>query len=109
MDKASYSLSAIAQCKELIRKAHWSTRLKAEHKSRCAEVNTLFASCQTLLNCILFQPDLSPAYDYQKMVLSKNCTKIQLDNQLRVCRAFAETQISLIEKDIRDGSVNSVP
>lgn len=59
MDKASYSLSAIAQCKELIRKAHWSTRLKAEHKSRCAEVNTLFASCQTLLNCILFQPDLS--------------------------------------------------
>ena len=64
MDKASYSLSAIAQCKELIRKAHWST---------------------------------------------KNCTKIQLDNQLRVCRAFAETQISLIEKDIRDGSVNSVP
>ena len=68
MDKASYSLSAIAQCKELIRKAHWSTRLKAEHKSRCAEVNTLFASCQTLLNCILFQPDLSPAYDYQQMV-----------------------------------------
>lgn len=49
-----------------------------------------------------------PRYE-KEMILSKNCTKIQLDNQLRVCRAFAETQISLIEKDIRDGSVNSVP
>lgn len=109
MDKASYSLSAIAQCKQLIRKTRWSTRLKSEHNSRCAEVNSLFASCQTLLTRVLFQPDLSPAYDYQQMVLSKNCTKTQLDNQLRVCRAFAEAQISLIEKDIRDGSVNSVP
>lgn len=109
MDKASYSLSAIKQCKQLIRRARWSTRLKSEHNSRCAEVNALFASCQALLNCVLFQPELSPAADYQQMVLSKSCTKEQLDNQLRVCRAFAENQISLIEKDIRNGSVNSVP
>lgn len=63
MEKATYSLSALKQCKELIRKNRWSTRLKAEHNSRCAEVN------------VLFQPDLSPAYDYQQMVLSKSCTK----------------------------------
>ena len=109
MGKASYSSEAIAQCKRLIRKARWSTRLKSEHNSRCAEVNSLFASCQALLKCVLFQPDLSPASDYQQMVLSKSCTKKQLDNQLRVCHSFAETQISLIEKDIRDGSVNGVP
>lgn len=109
MDNASYGLSAIAKCKELIKKARWSTRLKSEHKSRCAEVNALFASCQQLLNYILFQPELSPAFEYQQMVLSKSCTKIQLDNQLRVCHAFAETQISLIEEDIRNGSVNSGP
>lgn len=73
--KATYSLSALKQCKELIRKNRWSTRLKAEHNSRCAEVNVLFASCQKLLNYVMFQPDLSPAYDYQQMVLSKSCTK----------------------------------
>ena len=50
MEKATYSLSALKQCKELIRKNRWSTRLKAEHNSRCAEVNILFASCQKLLN-----------------------------------------------------------
>lgn len=44
MEKATYSLSALKQCKELIRKNRWSTRLKAEHNSRCAEVNVLFAS-----------------------------------------------------------------
>lgn len=78
MEKATYSLSALKQCKEFIRKNRWSTRLKAEHNSRCAEVNVLFASCQ------------------------------KLDNQLRVCHSYAETQISLIEKDILDGSVDSI-
>lgn len=109
MDKASYSLSAVNQCKELIKKARWSTRLKSEHNSRCAEVNNLFATCQKLLNCVLFRPDLSPAYDYQQMVLSKSFTKKQLDNQLRVCHSFADTQILLIEDAIRDGSANGVP
>lgn len=109
MDKATYSISALKQCKELIRKNRWSTRLKDEHNSRCAEVNVLFASCQKLLNYVMFQPDLSPAYDYQQMVSSKKCTKKQLDSQLRVCRSFAESQISYIEDAIRDGSVNSIP
>lgn len=109
MEKATYSLSALKQCKELIRKNRWSTRLKAEHNSRCAEVNVLFASCQKLLYYVMFQPDLSPAYDYQQMVSSKKCTKKQLDNQLRVCHAYAETQISLIEDAICDGSVDIVP
>ena len=109
MDKATYSLSTLKQCKELIRKIRWSTRLKAEHNSRCADVNVLFASCQKLLNYVMFQPDLSPAYDYQQMVFSTKCTKKQLDNQLRVCRSFAESQISYIEDAIRDGSVNCIP
>ena len=74
MEKATYSLSALKQCKDLIRKNRWSTRLKAEHNSRCAEVNVLVASCQKLLNYVMFQPDLSPAYDYQQMVLSKSGT-----------------------------------
>lgn len=109
MEKASYSLAAIKQCKELVKKAKWSTHLKSEHRSRCAEVNALFASCQKLLNYVMFQPDLSPAYDYQQMVSSKGCTKKQLDNQLRVCRLFAESQISRIEEAIRDGSVSIIP
>ena len=108
MEKASYSLAAIKQCKELVKKAKWSTHLKSEHRSRCAEVNALFASCQKLLNYVMFQPDLSPAYDYQQMVSSKKCTKKQLDNQLRVCRSFAERQIALIEDAICDGSVDIV-
>lgn len=87
MEKATYSISALKQCKELIRKSRWSTRLKDEHNSRCAEVNVLFASCQKLLNYVMFQPD----------------------NQLRVCRLFAESQISYIEDAIRDGSVNCIP
>ena len=74
MEKASYSLAAIKQCKELVKKAKWSTHLKSEHRSRCAEVNALFASCQKLLNYVMFQPDLSPAYDYQQTVLSKSGT-----------------------------------
>lgn len=109
MDKATYSLSTLKQCKELIRKIRWSTRLKAVHNSRCAKVNVLFASCQKLLNYVMFQPDLSPAYDYLQMVSSKKCTKKQLDNQLRVCRSFAESQLSYIEDAIRDGSVNCIP
>lgn len=109
MDKATYSVFALKQCKELIRKSRWSTRLKDEHNSRCAEVNVLFASCQRLLNYVIFQPDLSPAYDYQQMVLAGKSTKKQLDNQLRVCHLFAESQISFIEDAIRDGSVNCIP
>ena len=108
MEKASYSLSAIRHCKQLVQNTSWSTRLKSEHYSRSSEINGLFASCQELLNSILFCPDLSPAYDYHQMVSSKKCTKKQLDNQLRVCHSYAETQISLIEKDILDGSVDSI-
>lgn len=64
MEKASYSLEAIAQCKKLIKKARWSVRLKSEHNSRCAEVNSLFASCQKLLNCVLFQPEDTVYVEY---------------------------------------------
>ena len=87
MEKASYSLSAIRHCKQLVQNTSWSARLKSEHYSRSAEINSLFASCQELLNSILFCPDLSPAYDYQQMVISKKYTKAKLDNQLRVCRS----------------------
>jgi hypothetical protein len=87
MEKASYSLSAIRHCKQLVQNTSWSARLKSEHYSRSAEINSLFASCQELPNSILFCPDLSPAYDYQQMVISKKYTKAQLDNQLRVCRS----------------------
>lgn len=75
MEKASYSLAAIKQCKELVKKAKWSTHLKSEHRSRCAEVNALFASCQKLLNYVMFQPDLSPAYDCHQMVSQRNARK----------------------------------
>lgn len=109
MEKASYSLSAIRHCKQLVQNTSWSTRLKSEHYSRSAEINSLFASCQELLNSILFCPDLSPAYDYQQMVISKKYTKAQLDNQLRVCCSFANAQISLIEDAIKDGSVDCLP
>lgn len=109
MQKASYSLSAIRHCKQLVQNTSWSTRLKSEHYSRSAEINSLFVSCQELLNSILFCPDFSPAYDYQQMVISKKYTKAQLDNQLRVCRSFANAQISLIEDAIKDGSVDCVP
>lgn len=109
MEKASYSLNAIKQCKQLVKSISWGTRLKAEHYSRSAEINSLFASCQELLRSVLFQPDLSPAYDYQQMVISKKYTKAQLDAQLRVCRSFVNTQILLIENAIKDGSVNCVP
>lgn len=109
MEKASYSLSAIGHCKQLVQNTSWSTRLKSEHYSRSAEINSLFASCQELLNSILFCPDLSPAYDYQQMVISKKYTKAQLDNQLRVFRSFVNAQISLIEDAIKDGSVDCVP
>lgn len=109
MEKALYSLSAIRHCKQLVQNTSWSTRLKSEHYSRSAEINSLFASCQELLNSILFCPDLSPAYDYQQMVISKKYTKAQLDNQLRVCRSFVNAQISLIENAIKDSSVDCVP
>lgn len=107
MEKATYSLGALKQCKELARKTTWSTRLKNEHYSRSAEINILFATCQKLLNSVLFQPDLSPAYDYQQMVKSSNTyTKKQLDTQLRICHIFINNQIEAIEKAIQDNSVN---
>lgn len=109
MDKATYSISALKQCKELIRKSRWSTRLKAEHNSRCAEVNVLFASCQNLLNYVMFQPDLSPAYDYQQMVSSNKWHEKAAGQSAACSRLFAESQISCIEEAIRDGSVSIIP
>ncbi len=83
--------------------------MKNEHYSRSAEINILFASCQKLLNSVLFQPDLSPAYDYQQMIESNTCTKKQLDTQLRICHIFINNQIEAIEKAIQDNSVNVTP
>ena len=83
--------------------------MKNEHYSRSAEINILFASCQKLLNSVLFQPDLSHAYDYQQMVKSNTYTKKQLDTQLRICHIFINNQIEAIEKAIQDNSVNVTP
>ena len=52
MEKATYSLSALKQCKELIRKNRWSTRLKAEHNSRCAEVNRILPEAAQLCHVL---------------------------------------------------------
>ena len=69
MEKATYSLSALKQCKELIRKNRWSTRLKAEHNSRCAEVNVLFASCQKLLNYVMLTEKLNAIFPLYHSIL----------------------------------------
>ena len=75
MEKASYSLSAIRHCKQLVQNTFWSARLKSEHYSRSAEINSLFASCQELLNSILFCPDLSPAMTISKWSFPKSIQK----------------------------------
>lgn len=76
---------------------------------RISFLQSLSMDVAIFLKHILFCPDFSPAYDYQQMVISKKYTKAQLDNQLRVCRSFANAQISLIEDAIKDGSVDCVP
>ena len=99
MEKATYSLSALKQCKGIHPKKTGGVHgWKAEHNSRCAEVNVLFASCQKLLNYVMFQPDLSLLMTITRWFPRRNARKKQLDNQLRVCHSYAETQISLIEK-----------
>lgn len=106
---ATYSLSALRECRKMIRKVHWSARKKGDHIVCCGEVRDFYAKCQALLNNFLFDPDCSPAWDYLLMVTGQKATKKELDVQLKVCKQFAVYQLDMIEKGIADGVLNSKP
>jgi len=106
---ATYSLSALQECRKMIRKTHWSARKKRDHIVCCGEVRDLYAKCQVLLNSFLFSPDYSPACDYLLMVTGQKATKKELDVQLKACKQFAVYQLDMIDKGIADGVLNSKP
>lgn len=98
-EKRDYNTTALRNCYRALCSARWSVRRKNEHVTRCCEVRELYAKCQVNLDCILFDPDISPAKDYLDMVKDKKVTKRQLDNQLRNCKRFLLYQFDEIEKD----------
>lgn len=107
--KVCYNLGSIKECQKRIRQLSWSTRFKGEHTSRCIRVRDLYVYCQFELKSFLFDPDYSPARDYTDMVNTNNCTKKELDQQLRLCRYYLEDQLDMILRAIDRHEVDAKP
>ena len=107
MDKATYSYSALQKCADAVKATTWTVDRKAEHFSKCFEVQRVFWFCQERTDCLLFDPDFSPWRDYLKAVERKDSKK-ELDARLRECRNYICRELNGILTLMRTGEVNAI-
>lgn len=106
-DVATYSYKALDDCANAVKAMRWSVDKRAEHFSKCFEVQKLFEFCFEKTDCLLFDPDFSPWHDYIKSVKQK-ASKKELDKNLRDCYRFVCNELNGILTMMRSGEVHSV-
>lgn len=107
MDKATYSYSALQKCADAVKATTWTVGRKAEHFSKCFEVQRVFWFCQERTDCLLFDPDFSPWRDYLKAV-EREAGKKELDAWLRECYRYICRELNGILTLMRTGEVNAI-
>ena len=107
MDKATYSYSALQKCADAVKATTWTVGRKAEHFSKCFEVQRVFWFCQERTDCLLFDPDFSPWRDYLKAV-ERKVGKKELDAWLRECYRYICRELNGILTLMRTGEVNAI-
>lgn len=106
--RAVYSREALLDCTSLIKNTNWTVKQKAEHFSKCFEVEKVFNKCREKTNCIVFETDYNVWNDYCKAVGSKRASKKELDIILRRCYHYLCYQINEINELIEKGEVDEI-
>lgn len=117
IQRACYSRKAVEECRVRVRWTTRTVRIKAQHCSKCYEIEKLFDFCYDKTGCCLFDTRNSPWDDYRKLTnlayetrreTRVVVTKKQLDDALRACLRFLEREINDIIKMMDDGEVDVV-
>lgn len=103
---ATYSYSALQKCADAVKATSWTVSRKAEHFSKCFEVQKVFWFCQERTDCLLFDPDFSPWHDYLKAV-ERKAGKKELDARLRECYRYLCRELNGILTMMRTGEVRA--
>lgn len=106
-ETAIYSYTALAECADAVKAITWTVGKRAEHFGKCFEVRKVFDFCFAKTDCLLFDPDFSPWYDYLKAVDRKDSKK-ELDARLRECHRFLCRELNGILTMMRAGEVRTI-
>ena len=114
-EKATYSHVALAECVSMVKRTNWTVQHKAEHFSKCFEVQKVYDVCLQKTGCMLFEADYSAWKSYfQRVNLdfeSKGKVRVskkELDVLLRRCYLEICNELNGILTMIETGEVNSV-
>lgn len=106
--RACYSYKAVRECREKVYWTATTVRVKAQHYSKCYEIQRLFDECCEKTGCTLFDCEYSVWKEYSKLVNSMDSTKKDMDRALKACCRYLLNELELILKDMDNGDVDSV-
>lgn len=110
-EKATYSKSAILECRDAGKAFKWNTEHKADHNmEKLNALKALYDLCYEKTGCILFRPDNEYHFEeYRKAVCDyPHETKKDLDKKLRLCGNYISWELRGIAELMVSGEVNSV-
>lgn len=113
-EKAIYSYKAVNECISAIKGFTITVQKRAEHFSKCFELEKLYNMCLEKTGCILFDWEYTPMKDYHKAVNDGLCDKVrrvskkEYDELLKHAARYLKNEILGIYKMMEHGEVNTI-
>ncbi|MDE7423949.1 MAG: hypothetical protein K2N51_09680 [Lachnospiraceae bacterium] len=112
-EKAIYSYKAVNECIPTIKGFTTTVQKRAEHFSKCFELEKLYNMCFEKTGCLLFEWEYTPMKDYHKAVNDGLCDKVrkvrkkEYDELLKRAARCLKNEILGIYKMMEYGEVNT--
>lgn len=106
--KATYSYTAIKECRKKVLMTATTVRVKNQHPWKCYEIEKLFDECYDRTGCMNFDTRYGVWDEYRKLVNTKGSTKKEMDRALKACCRFLLRELDAIKKMMDDGEVNAI-
>lgn len=106
IEKATYSESAVLDCRDRIKEFDWTTDKKSKYTwERYRGLQELFEFCYQKTGCLLFADGWGPFGDFSKAMSGKP-TKKDLDRTFKACERYLKQEITGIWQLMQSGEVN---
>lgn len=113
-EKATYSYKALNECIAAIKGFTTTVSKRAEHFSKCFELEKLYDMCFEKTGCLLFEWEYTPMKDYHKAINDGMCEKTrrvskkEYDELLKHATRYLKNEIFGIYKMMEYGEVNTI-
>lgn len=106
MGKASYDLTTLDDCFQIVRALRWRAQKKSDHIILCAAVRDAFDTLYQKTHSSMFAFECGPGMDYQEAVEAA-AKKAELDILAKDCKDFLLWELTVMRERLCEGPTDN--